>query len=165
LIIVVMGVAGAGKSTLAKALATTLDWICVEGDDYHPAVNIEKMARGEALADQDRAAWLEHLHRRIVALDRQGMSAVVACSALKASYRDVLAEDVGDLRFVFLRGSEEAIAERLRGRRGHFMPPALLESQLEVLEPPEDAIIVPIEMTTEEQAKRVLRAVDGGLQR
>jgi len=106
LIIVVMGVAGAGKSTLAKVLATALDWVCIEGDDYHPATSINKMIGGKALDDHDRAAWLGHLHRRIVELDRRGASAVVACSALKASYRNLLAEDVSDLRFVFLSGSE-----------------------------------------------------------
>lgn len=98
-------------------------------------------------------------------LDRRGASAVVACSALKASYRDMLAEDVSDLRFVFLSGSEEAIAQRLRRRRGHFMPPALLESQLAALEPPEDAIMVPIERTTEEQAESVIRTIHGELHR
>jgi gluconokinase len=159
LIIIVMGVAGAGKSTLAKVLATALDWICLEGDDYHSATKIEKMTRGEALDDHDRAAWLAHLHRRIAELDRQGASAVVACSALKASYRKMLAEDISDMRFVFLCGSEEAIARRLRRRRGHFMPPSLLESQLAALEPPEDAIMVPIEMTTEEQADSVIRTL------
>jgi gluconokinase len=159
LIIVVTGVAGAGKSTLANALAMALDWMCLEGDDYHPDTNIKKMVRGEALDDQDRAAWLEFLHRRIVELDSQGASAVVACSALKARYRDMLAEDVSDMRFVFLRGSEEAIAQRLRRRRGHFMPPTLLKSQLAALEPPKDALMVPIEVTTEEQAESVIRTI------
>ena len=165
MLIVVMGVAGAGQSTLAQVLATAHDWVCVEGDDYHPATNINKMIGGKALDDHDRAAWLGHLHRRIVELDRRGANAVVACSALKASYRDMLAEDVSDLRFVFLSGSEEAIAQRLRGRRGHFMPPALLESQLAALEPPEDAIMVPIEMPPEEQAKSVIRTIHGELPR
>ena len=160
-----MGVAGAGKSTLAKALATALDWICIEGDDYHRATNIEKMARGEALDDADRAIWLEHLHACLAGLDGQGASAVVACSALKASYRNMLAEDISDIRFVFLRGSQEAIGQRLRGRRSHFMPPALLESQLAVLEPPQDAITVPIEMTIEEQADSVIRRISGALHR
>jgi gluconokinase len=160
-----MGVAGAGKSTLAKVLATALDWLCLEGDDYHPATNIEKMVEGKALDDHDRAAWLEYLHRRIVELDSRGASAVVACSALKASYRRMLAEEVSDMRFVFLRGSAEAIAQRLSRRRGHFMPPALLESQLAALEPPEEAIVVPIEMTAEEQAERVIGTIRGALHR
>jgi gluconokinase len=165
LIIVVMGVAGAGKSTLAKVVAKALHWICLEGDDYHPATNIEKMVRGEALDDQDRTAWLEHLHRRVVELDRQGANAVVACSALKASYRNLLADEVSNMRFVLLHGSEKAIARRLRGRRGHFMPPTLLESQLAALEPPEDAIMIPIEMTTEAQAESVIRTIREELHR
>jgi gluconokinase len=96
----------------------------------------------------------------IAVLDGQGKSAVVACSALKASYRDVLAEDIADIRFVFLCGSTDRIAQRIRGRRGHFMPPALLESQLAALEPPEDAIMVPVEMTTHEQTDRVIRTIN-----
>jgi gluconokinase len=165
LIIVVMGVAGAGKSTLGRMLARALDWTFVEGDAYHPSANRDKMARGEALDDSDRAPWLERLHRRIAEIDEQGESAVVACSALKSSYRTALAENIPDVRFVFLRGSADTIAQRIRRRRGHFMPPDLLGSQLAELEPPQDAITVSVETTTQEQVDLVLRTTVGDLSR
>jgi len=159
LIIVVMGVAGAGKSTLGKVLADALDWPFIEGDDFHPAANVAKMARGEALDDDDRAPWVAALHARIAEVAARSGNAVVACSALRASYRDRLADGVGDVRLVFLSGAPETIAGRIRGRRAHFMPPSLLESQLAAMEPPEGAIRVPIEIPTEEQAERVLRTI------
>ena len=140
LIIIVMGVAGAGKSTLGKVLAEALDWPFIEGDNFHPAANVAKMARGEALDDDDRAPWIERLHSRIAEVAARSGSAVVACSALRARYRDRLAEGIGDVRFVFLFGSPQTIARRIRDRRAHFMPPSLLESQLAALEPPEGAI-------------------------
>jgi gluconokinase len=123
------------------------------------------MARGEALDDSDRAPWLERLHRRIAEIDEQGESAVVACSALKSSYRTALAENIPDVRFVFLRGSADTIAQRIRRRRGHFMPPDLLGSQLAELEPPQDAITVSVETTTQEQVDLVLRTTVGDLSR
>ena len=165
MIIVVMGVAGTGKSTLGRVLARVLDWTFIEGDAYHPSANRDKMARGEALDDSDRAPWLERLHRRIAELDEQGESAVVACSALKSSYRTMLADNISEMRFVFLCGSADRIAQRIRRRRGHFMPPDLLESQLAALEPPQDAITVSIETTTQEQVDVVLRTIGGHLPR
>lgn len=154
-----MGVAGSGKSTLAKALASALGWILIEGDDYHPIANIEKMGRAEALDDDDRAPWLEQLHRQIADLDGKGTNAVVACSALKASYRTLLAADLSEVRFVHLYGNTETIAQRIRERRRHFLPSDLLESQLDALEPPEDAIVVSVDLATEEQADSVLKAI------
>jgi gluconokinase len=162
LIIVIMGVAGAGKTTLGKALAEALNWPFVEGDDYHPPANKAKMARGEALVDADRAPWLTALSQRMAALDGQSTDAIVACSALKERYRARLAEGVSDVRFVFLSGRPEAIARRICERQGHFMPPTLLESQLAALEPPEGAIRVAIEDTTDEQVRSILRRITGG---
>jgi gluconokinase len=159
LIIIVMGVAGTGKSTLAKALASALGWILIEGDDYHTNASIEKMASGEALDDDDRVPWLEYLHEYIAELDAQGASAVVACSALKASYRTLLSTGIGEVRFVYLYGNTEIIAQRMLGRREHFMPSNLLESQLDALEPPDDAIMVSVDLTTEEQADSVLQTI------
>lgn len=154
-----MGVAGSGKSTFGRALACALGWAFVEGDDYHPRANVEKMARGEALDDTDREPWLQRLHRRIAELDASGTGAVVACSALKASYRTVLAGGLEDVRFVYLCGSVELIARRLRDRHGHFMPSDLLDSQIAALEPPEEAIFVPIDLSTDEQVRRVLQVL------
>ncbi len=124
-----MGVAGSGKSTVGAALARVLGVVFVEGDAYHPPENVERMSRGIPLGDADRAGWLR-------AAEEAGAGLVMACSALKRSYRDVLRAGAPDLQLVFLRGSRSLIAERLGGRRGHFMPPSLLESQFATLEPP-----------------------------
>ena len=135
---VVMGVAGAGKSAIGSALAQALDVVFVEGDAYHPPENIAKMARGIPLTDGDRAGWLRALATRIAEAALAGTGLVVACSALKRAYRDILRSAVpdGDLQFIFLHGSRTVLAERLARRQGHFMPPALLDSQLATLEVP-----------------------------
>jgi len=159
MILVVMGIASSGKTTLGRSLAAALDWVFVEGDDFHPAANIAKMARGEPLNDADRAPWLDRLHRRLAELDGRGADAVAACSALKARYRARLAGGLGELRYVFLSGDADVIARRMRARQGHFMPAELLDSQAETLEPPGEAITIPIELTTEQQVGLVLRAI------
>ena len=133
---VVMGVSGSGKSLIGAALARALGVDFVEGDEYHPAENVERMARGVPLTDDDRAAWLRSLAVRIREAKDAGTGLVMSCSALKRSYRDVLRAEAGELRFVFLRGSRALLAERLASRRGHFMPPSLLDSQLATLEEP-----------------------------
>lgn len=159
MIIVVMGVSGSGKSTLGRALARALRWAFIEGDDFHPPHNIEKMRRGEPLNDGDRAPWLAELHRYIAGLDRQGRNAVLSCSALKQSYRAVLSRGIQELRFVFLGGDSEVIRARLRAREAHFIPVGLLDSQIATLETPEDAIFVDIELSTARQVEQVLRAL------
>jgi carbohydrate kinase (thermoresistant glucokinase family) len=159
LIIIVIGVSGAGKSTLGRALARALDWTFIEGDDFHPPRNVGKMRRGEPLNDEDRAPWLAELHRHIAALERQGRDAVLACSALKRSYRTVLSRGIQELRFVFLGGDSEVIRARLRDREAHFMPAGLLDSQIATLETPEDAIFVNIKLSTAQQVKQVLRTL------
>ncbi len=141
-IVVVMGVSGAGKTTVGRLLAGQLGWDFVEGDDYHPPANVAKMRRGEPLSDADRAPWLRALRRRIDELVATGRAAVVACSALKESYRDVLAAGRPELAFVWLTAPRQLIRDRLRQRVGHYMPAALLESQLETLEAPADALVV-----------------------
>jgi gluconokinase len=132
----VMGVSGSGKSLIGAALARALGIDFVEGDEYHPAENVERMARGVPLTDADRAGWLRSLATRIREARDAGTGLVMTCSALKRSYRDVLRAGASDVRFVFLRGPRTLIAERLAGRRGHFMPPSLLDSQLATLEEP-----------------------------
>ena len=131
-----MGVAGSGKSTVGAAFARSLGVDFAEGDAYHPPENVERMSRGIPLTDDDRAAWLRALALRVRAAREAGTGLVVTCSALKRAYRDVLRAEAAELRFVFLRGPRALIAERLAGRRGHFMPPALLDSQLDTLEEP-----------------------------
>jgi gluconokinase len=141
-IVVLMGVTGTGKTTVGQQLAAALGWTFVEGDAFHPPANIAKMHRGEPLDDADRAPWLRAIRQRIDELVASGGSAVIACSALKRAYREVLARDRPEVTFVYLKASAALIAERLRHRAGHFMPPALLRSQLDTLEEPTDDITV-----------------------
>lgn len=146
-VIVVMGVSGTGKSTIGRALAETLDLPFVEGDDLHPESNVAKMAAGIPLTDADRAPWLDLIAAE---LDRP---VVVTCSALKRSYRDRLRLAAPDLVLVHLHGSPELLASRMAQRDGHFMPTALLESQLETLEEPgadEEAIGVDVTLRPDE---------------
>lgn len=159
MILVVMGVAGSGKSTLGRALAKALGWMFIEADDFHPPGNVEKMRWGVALDDADRLPWLDVLNRKLRDHTQQQQSAVLACSALKRSYRERLSDGIDELRFVYLGGDAGLIRERLRARQGHFMAPELLDSQLATLEPPEDVLMVPIDLTTEQQVATVLQAV------
>jgi gluconokinase len=133
---VVMGVAGAGKSVIGAALARTLGVPFLEGDLLHPAANVARMSAGIPLTDDDRHGWLTTIaaHLRRAAQDEAGL--VVSCSALKRSYRALLRDRAGDVQLVFLHGTLPLVAARLAGRRDHFMPPALLESQFAALEPP-----------------------------
>src|SRR5262245_29366473 len=136
MIVVLMGVTGSGKTTLGQLLADQLGWTFVEGDTFHPPENVRKMHRGEPLTDADRAPWLRALRARIDELVAAGRSAVVACSALKQAYRDVLADGRPEVVFVHLTAPAAVIRDRLDHRREHFMPAALLDSQLATLEPP-----------------------------
>ena len=131
-----MGVAGSGKSLIGAALAHALGIEFVEGDEFHSAENVERMSRGIALTDDDRARWLRSLATRIREAKEAGVGLVISCSALKRLYRDILRGGASDLRFVFLKGDRALIAKRLAGRRGHFMPPSLLDSQFATLEEP-----------------------------
>lgn len=133
---VVMGVSGSGKSTIGTAFARALDTDFVEGDQYHPPENVRRMAAGIPLTDDDRAGWLRSLAAKIHEAKNAGTGLVITCSALKRSYRDILRAEAEDLRFIFLRGTPELLAERLATRKGHFMPASLLESQLATLEEP-----------------------------
>jgi gluconokinase len=131
-----MGVSGSGKSLIGAAFARALNVAFVEGDAYHPAENVARMAAGIPLTDDDRAGWLRALAARIREARDAGTGLVVTCSALKRSYRNVLRGDADKVRFIFLKGPRTLIAERLAGRSGHFMPPSLLDSQFATLEEP-----------------------------
>jgi len=137
MIIVLMGVSGCGKSTIGGLLAGRLGWPLAEGDDLHPAENVAKMAAGHPLDDADRAPWLARIRDWIDGRLATGESGLVTCSALKRRYRDVLRGEQGDVVFVYLHGTREQLLTRLTARQGHFMPAALLDSQLADLEPPE----------------------------
>lgn len=150
---VIMGVAGSGKTLIGAMLGRALDIMFVDGDDLHPEENVQRMAAGIPLTDEDRHGWLLAIAARMQVAKRAGIGLVVACSALKRRYRDLL-RSKGDAgaRFVCLQGNEPLLAERLAQRRGHFMPPALLASQLVTLETPspdEGAWVVDVRETPE----------------
>lgn len=152
MIVIVFGVSGSGKTTIGKLLAEDLGWRFYEGDDFHSLANIEKMRSGRPLSDEDRWPWLDSLRQQIEQSLAAGENAVLACSALKRAYRDRLR--VGEaVTFVFLRGEYAPIEKQLRRRQGHFMNPALLQSQfadLEEPEPDEDALTVELGRTPQE---------------
>lgn len=131
-----MGVSGCGKSTVAALLAGELGWPFEEGDSLHPQANVDKMAAGHPLDDEDRWPWLEKVAEWVEECLDAGRSGIITCSALKRSYRDVINQRGGGVEFVYLAGSHETIAARLAARQGHFMPPALLDSQFATLEEP-----------------------------
>ena len=146
-VVAVMGVSGSGKSTIAAMLAHRLHWIYEDGDWFHPQSNVEKMHRGIPLTDEDRWPWLHAITAWIDATRKAGNHGVVACSALKRAYRDILVDDRPDVRLVYLKGDHDLVARRIAARDGHFMPSSLLESQFAALEEPhgdEHAIVVSI---------------------
>ena len=143
MIVIVMGVVGAGKTTVGQLLAQQLGWEFADADQYHSAANVERIRRGIGLTDADRAPWLQSLHDAIVQWIHRGQNVVLACSALKRSYRQELAAGP-EVKFVYLKGSAPLIAERLRARRGHFANEQILNSQLHDLEEPAAALTVEI---------------------
>ncbi len=151
-----MGVSGCGKTSIGKLLAEKLDVPFYDGDDFHPASNVEKMRSGEPLNDQDRYPWLVALASQISKMNKQG-GGVLACSALKQTYREILEEAAGaKVAFVYLKGGRELIAERLSDREGHYMPAELLDSQFKDLEEPEDSVTVLINQTPEEIVEEIM---------
>jgi carbohydrate kinase (thermoresistant glucokinase family) len=162
-VVIVMGVSGCGKSTIGALLASHLRWEFEDADWFHPASDVEKMHSGIPLTDKDRWPWLDAVANWIDKTRRSGGHGVVACSALKRSYRDVLIGDRADVRLVYLKGDETLIARRLATRHEHFMPRSLPHSQFEALEEPEpdeNPIIVSIEPQPREIAVRILSATN-----
>lgn len=160
-VLVFMGPSGTGKSTVAAMLAGRLDWAFQEGDDLHPAANVAKMAAGHALDDEDRRPWLDTVASWIDETTAAGRPGVITCSALRRRYRDVLRRD--NVTFVLLDGEAATVRQRLMRRQGHFMPPALLDSQFATLETPgpdENATAVALDQTPQEQVAEVIRRLD-----
>ncbi|HLX79888.1 MAG TPA: gluconokinase [Burkholderiales bacterium] len=155
MIVVVMGVSGAGKSTIGEMLAARLNCRFLDADQFHPAANVEKMAAGTPLTDADRWPWLQNLNAKL----RQEEKAVLACSALKESYRQALSAGLSNCRFVHLRGDIDLIRARLGHRQHRYMPASLLESQFAALEPPRDAIDVDIGQPPERCVEDILAAL------
>jgi len=157
--LVVMGVSGSGKSTIADKLAVRLGWRYEDGDKFHPASNVAKMSAGHPLTDEDRWPWLQAIADEIDRLCKAGEHAVIACSALKRAYRDVLVHGRNDVRMVYLKGGKQLIAERLARRKHHFMPPGLLDSQFDTLEPPgadENPLTVSIDPSVDEIVEAIV---------
>lgn len=134
--VIVMGVSGSGKSTIAEKVAARLRWTYEDGDRFHPDSNVAKMSAGQPLTDDDRRPWLQAIADEIDRVCKAGEHAVIACSALKRAYRDVLVHGRDDVRIVYLDGTQQLIASRLAARKGHFMPAGLLDSQFKALQPP-----------------------------
>ncbi|MFI5001494.1 MAG: gluconokinase [Reyranellales bacterium] len=160
--VIVMGVSGSGKSTVAILLAKTLGWQFQEGDKLHPPENVAKMTGGTPLSDADRLPWLRKIAQKVEEWRAEGQSGVLTCSALKRSYRDIIVGDRPDVRLVYLKGSPDLIRRRLSARSGHFMPPALLDSQFSILQEPspdERAIVVDIGGSPSEIVGEIVRCL------
>ena len=158
IVVIVMGVSGSGKTTVAKLLAETLGWQFEEGDTLHPPENVKKMSAGIPLTDADRLPWLRKIAETIDGWRARGESGVITCSALKRSYRDIIVGDRPDVRLVYLKGSHDLIRQRMAARHGHFMPTTLLDSQFATLEEPspdENAIVVDIGGSPDKIAREV----------
>ena len=159
-IVFLIGVAGSGKTTVGLALAAALEWEFHDADAFHPHANIEKMGRGVPLTDPDREPWLDTLVELVRQLRRSETNAVIACSALKQRYRGRLAVD-STVRFVMLHGPPDLLRDRIRCRDAHFMPPSLLESQLDDLElPGPDALRLDVDAPVDELVERIRAALE-----
>ena len=154
MIVLMMGVSGAGKSTTGKALAESLGWPFFDADDFHPESNVAKMAAGQPLTDVDRWPWIDRIADAMRGVLDRGGSAVFACSALKSTHRQQM-QRAGDVRVVFLNGDAETIGRRLAARTQHFMPVSLLPSQFAALEAPTDALVVDIRDSVPTQVTRI----------
>jgi gluconokinase len=160
-IVILMGVTGSGKTTVGELLAARLGWEFADADSFHPAANVEKMSRGIPLDDADRAPWLAALHSNIIEWTASGRNVVLACSALKRSYREQL--EIGpEVKLVYLKGSYDLIARRLHARHGHFAGEQILAGQFADLEEPDDAIVVSVGAPPEEIVGEICRLLDTG---
>lgn len=161
--IIVMGVSGSGKTTVARGIAEAMGWEFAEGDDFHPTANVEKMASGQPLTDEDRWPWLQAVAGWIQEHEEDGASTVITCSALRRVYRDLLRQGCPGVRFCHVETDPALIANRLSQRMGHYMPPSLLPSQLATLEPlapDEPGVTISAAATVNDVAKNALAALN-----
>src|SRR5271165_4660557 len=157
--VILMGVAGSGKSTVGANLGKRMDWTFLDADDFHPVANVEKMSKGIPLNDEDRMPWLARLHDELEHRLGSGASVVLGCSALKESYRKILEEGLSQIDFVFLDVDQLTLRERLEKRKAHFFPKELLESQFAALERPADAIVVDARLQFQDVVEQIVKAL------
>jgi len=157
MIVILMGVSGVGKTTIGRILSDKLGWPLFDADEFHSPASIEKMRNGIPLEDADRWPWLDRMNAMLAEKEGRGESVLLACSALKQVYRDRLAKDTTDLRWIYLKGNFDLIRERLEARKGHYMKAGLLESQFATLEEPGNALAIDIDDTPDAIADSILR--------
>ena len=155
-----MGVSGSGKTTVGHALSKELGWSFFDGDDYHPPDNIAKMSRGIPLDDRDRQNWLESLSALLSEKKDSGEALVLACSALKRNYQEILRSSREDMKFVYLAGDFDLILDRMQSRQAHFMKAQMLASQFEILEPPPDGLVINIDQPVTSIVQEILEALE-----
>lgn len=155
MILILMGVAGSGKTTIGELLSKRLGWPFLDGDDFHPLSNIAKMSRGIPLTDEDRLPWLERIAAEIRKRETNHESVIIASSALKAWYREILGAHDPLVKFIYLKGSYDLIYQRLASRKGHFMKRELLKSQFDALEETSDLVVVDISQSPEQIASEI----------
>ncbi|MEL7009743.1 MAG: gluconokinase [Cyanobacteria bacterium J06629_2] len=157
---VIMGVSGSGKSTVGKLLGDRTGWNFYDADDFHPQENVDKLSSGVALTDSDRLPWLRELQKLISSTLDSNQSGILACSALKSEYRQILQQDNDGVVFVYLQGDYDFIQERIRQRHGHFMSPDLLKSQFDTLEEPPNALIVDVSLPAEKIVDEIVEQIN-----
>jgi gluconokinase len=155
---VLMGVAGSGKSAVGTRAAERLGWVFLDADDFHPESNVEKMRRGIPLTDEDRKPWLERLHEEVKNRLGAGTSVILACSALKDTYRSLLHQGLPTMHFIYLNVDHDTVLDRLRHRQAHFFPKELLDSQFATLQAPKDALVVNANLALDDVVEQVVAA-------